>query len=551
MKHFKPLMKSFLGVMAVLAMVSCQSDTWKDHYSFRSEGSDPVGSLAQTIKDIPEAAKFVKALETTYMYNGDKQLRITYWDFLNDNQFLTVWLPDASSISDAEWDIYTSTDDNKDHKAVGTEFILNHIARFSHPVGSDTKEKVKMMSDKTYRSVSDAIGGVGYKEKNIRCSNGVLHQLSGKIVYRPSLYEYITGRLQRNSDLGNSYDYKTILGDWIDLYTKEELDESRSVQGEVNDKGEIEYIDKVIIRENPLLKKFAFIDSEDSTYIVVLPEPTVWVSAYDSVSHFYSYEDDVIGKDSLQKYWTNYTMLTDLFFNKNTQKSVQDSATSTQFKWSERMTEKYPYHVFYKPYDDGGLFAAAQAGANGVIDSVTCSNGIIYVRNDWPYSDSIFRRTIKLEAEDVLFENVTTRPKSARYPIDSVTSKSARVMEIYASTINWDVKYEVKNTLAGKYLFKLVFFRNGDKKSNTVYANIDYLHDGSYLSLYASKKGPKTTTFTVGTSEKPDTLTFGPFELPTGNYEAGFGRLRVNVGVQKGESNKIWFDGIILEPVFE
>ena len=560
MKQFKSLMKSFLGVMAVLAVVSCESDTWKDHYSFRSDSNDPTGSLAQTLNDMPEAAKFVQALRTTYMFNGNKQLRITYWQFLNDNQFLTVWLPDAESISDADWDRYTSTAKDKDHKLVGTEFILNHIARFSHPVGTETKEKVKMMSNKTYRSVGDGIDGVSYKETNIRCSNGVLHKLNGKIVYRPNLYEYITGALTTKSDKGQDYDFRTI-GSWIDLYTNRILDEENSIEGDYNaNTGLLEYVDSVIKTENPILKKYAFIDSEDSSYSMVLPLPSVWQTAYDRIKDYFTYESGVIGGDSLQRYWTNSSMITDLFFNNNIQTSINDSATSTLFKWSERRTQKYPYHVFYKPFSEGGLFADATVG-NGVVDKVTCSNGTLYIRNDWPYSDSIFRRTIRIEAEDILVDNeekkISSRPKTARYTLDSVNYISARVMEISAETKSWSVDYDIKNNLKGKYDVKFIFFRNSEKKQNTVYFNIDYLTDSDGIKkLYVAQKGPKKTTYKVGTRELPDTIGIGTIEFPTGNYESGSARLTVQVGCQGSsntttESNKVWLDCIILEPVFE
>ena len=558
MKHFKPLMKSFLGVMAVLAVVSCQ-DTWKDHYSFKSDSNDPTGSLAQTLNDMPEAAKFVQALKTTYMYNGNKQLRTTYWQFLNDNQFLTVWLPDAESISDADWERYTSTSDDKNHKLVGTEFILNHIARFSHPVGSDTKERVKMMSNKTYRSVHDGIDGVSYQEMNIRCSNGVLHKLNGKIVYRPNLYEYITGALNTKSENGVDYDFKSRLGDWLDIYTLRTLDEENSIEGDYNpNTGLLEYVDSVIKTENSILKKYAYIDSEDSSYTMVLPLPEVWDSVYEAVSRYFTYESNEIGKDSLQRYWTKSSMITDLFFNNNIQTSINDSATSTLFKWTERRTEKYPYHVFYKPFDEGGLFADATVG-NGVVDKVTCSNGTLYIRNDWPYSDSIFRRTIRIEAEDILVDNeekkISSKPKTARYTLDSVHYKSARVMEIYASTKNWSVDYEIKNNLQGKYKVKFIFFRNSEKKKNTVAFNVDYLTSTGYAHLYKSTSGPNRITHKIGTKDTPDTIGIGTINIPTGNYESGSARLVINLtslgSNSADESNKVWFDCIILEPVFE
>ncbi len=572
-KYFKLITESVLTLASVMVVVSCESDTWKDHYSVKSDGNEAVASLGQTISNIPEAEKFVAALKSTYMYNGTKRMSLTYWDFLNDNQFLTVWLPDPASITDAEWAVYTSTDDNKDHKKVGTEFILNHIARFSHPVGSDTKGRIKMMSNKTYNSRGDkgTFDNITYKESNIRCTNGLLHVLNGRVLYRPSLYDYLTGAYTIKSANGVNYDYKLRqgeLGKWLAKYTKEELDEERSIQGEVNEKGEIEYIDKVITRSNAVLKKFGFIDVEDSDYIMVLPTPEIWDSVYSSVSNYFDYDatDKTLApvKDSLQQYWTNNAMITDVFFNRNLQKHINDSVTSTQFKWSERMTEKYPYHIFWNPYDDGGLFDC--------IDSVKCSNGVIYIKNSWPYSDSVFNRTIKIEAENEILagKQWLTKKKNAKYKVkvnDTTIEKSARVLEIGNSATAWVAEFNIKNNLHGKYRVKAVFFRNvEDDMPNRVSFQMEYLTNPTTVLFNGKVSGSRTQNYDVGVKEfYPDTIVIGTsptnaeyadkvFEMPSGNYESGSSaKLRLKITYVKGNkySNKLWLDCIILEPVFE
>ena len=575
-KYFKLITWSALTLASVMALVSCESDTWKDHYSVKSDGDGAVASLGQTIANIPEAEKFVQALKSTYMYNGTKRMSLTYWDFLNDNQYLTVWLPDPASITADEWAVYTSTDDDKDHKKVGTEFILNHIARFSHPVGTDTKEHIKMMSDKTYNSRGDlgTFDGIGYKENNILCTNGLLHVLKGRVAYRPNLYDYLTGAYKIKSANGVDYDYTLRnggLGKWLAKYTKEEIDEERSVQGEVNEKGEIEYIDKVIIRSNAVLKKFGYINVEDSNYILVLPKPEIWDSVYDAVSYYYTYDetDNTLApvKDSLQQYWTNNALFTDVFFNRNLQKHINDSVTSTQFKWSERMTEKYPYHLFYAPYADGGLFDC--------IDSIKCSNGVIYVKDSWPYSDSVFRRTIKLEAENTIFADTKswrTKKRNAMYKVNDSTLKTARVLEITNKESGWMADFAFKNTLRGKYRVKVVFFRNVEEDLRSrVSFRLKFLTK-SGLSIFDGRlpRATEDEKYVVGTTEfYPDTVIVGTissstspiipkykdrtFDIPYGNYESGYEKLVLSVKQIQGNNltDKIWLDCIILEPVFE
>lgn len=500
-KYFKLITKSVLAFVSLISVVSC-NDAWNDHYSVNSDGDEAVASLGQTLASIPEAGKFVDALKSTYMFNGTKQLSLTYWDLLNDNQFLTVWLPDPASITDEEWDEYTSTDEDKDHKKVGTEFILNHIARFSHPVG-DTKKRIKMMSNKTYESRGDnkTIDGINYKDKNIRCTNGILHSLTGRIVYRPNLYDYITGASTIKSAKGKVYNYRSRngeIGKWLAQFTKKEIDEERSIKGDINEEtGEVEYIDSVMTRSNAVLKKFGYIDVEDSSYIVVLPEERIWDSVYNAVKYYFDYDATDIKlvpvADSLQKYWTNDAMLTDIFFNKNSQKHILDSVTSTQFSKSERFREKYPYHVFQKPYAEGGLFDC--------VDSIKCSNGVIYIKDSWPYSDSVFRRTIKVEAEDEIFatEKIKTKRKNLRYYDKDSVIRTTRAIEFFSTETKLELNFSVKNTLRGKYRIKAVFFKV-DKQATAQNVNfsVDFLWGSGSKQLWnGNQKGSSKREVTV------------------------------------------------------
>ncbi|MGX8689622.1 MAG: hypothetical protein ACSW76_03140 [Bacteroidaceae bacterium] len=557
--YFKKLTRSVWVVSALLVLSSCESDVWKDHYSYKSDSSAQISSLAETIESIPGSENFVKALKTTFMYNGDKQLRLTYWDLLNDDQFLTVWLPSKESISDADWAVYTSTAADKDHKKVGTQFIMNHIARFSHPVGTATKEKVNMLSDKSFRSTGDLMGHVGYTKTNIRCTNGILHCLDGTLVYRPSLYEYITGLSQTvPSESGKIYDYQTRLGDWFDKYTLEDVDEKKSVAGDIDDEGVVQYIDKVIIKSSILMKKFGFISVEDSNYALVLPTPAVWDSVYDTVKYYYTYNEIEEARDSMQEFWTNSAMLTDVFFNMNIQNHPKDSVTSTLFRWAERMSEKIPYHVYQKPYAANGLFADR-------LDSVICSNGIIYIKDFWPFVDSLtFRRPIKIEAENERISGVTTNPRTINY-LGGRRFNNLRVMEISKATSAWEADYTIEDNLRGKYLVKLVIFPNTVvAMPNLIHPVVSYTADiKSEILPNGEKKYKRGARWiqlndTVGRDlTKIDTVVVGPVEFPYSNYNNKPGRVTVtlksaiNNSNEDMFSNKVWLDCIILEPVIE
>ena len=558
MKYNFKMLQRFVGVaLSVFILASCESDVWKDHYSYKSDSNNPVSTLAETIENTAGSANFVKALKTTYMYNGDKQLRVTYWDLLNDDQFLTVWMPSDASISAEDWAVYTSTAADKDHKKVGTQFIMNHIARFSHPVGSATKERVTMLSEKSFRSLNGEIGSVGYLKNNLRCTNGILHLLDGTLTYRPSIYEYLTdlSKTQPTAS-GKVYDFQSRLGDWFDKFTIEEIDEKRSVAGDIDDEGVVQYVDKVIIKSSILMKKFGLINAEDSDYVVVLPTPEVWDSVYDTIKYYYTYDETEEGRDSMQEFWTKSAMLTDAFFNRNLQKHPNDSVTSTLFKWAERMGNTIPYHVYQKPNAAGGLFADR-------IDSMLCSNGVIYIKNYWPFADSLtFRRPIKIEAEDQRITGVTTTPRVINY-FAGKRYDNLRVMELSKATSAWEADYVIEDNLRGKYLVKLVIFPNTVvDMPNLIHPIVSYTQGIKSEILENGEKKTKrgarwiAVNDTVGRDiTKIDTLVVGPVVFPTSNYNNKPGRVTVTIKSTINNSNedqfssKVWLDCIILEPV--
>ena len=154
------------------------------------------------------------------MTNRGEILPYSYFDFLNDDQFLTVWLPKASTVTAEEKALFTKKNKTYlENQNVATRFILNHIARFSHPVGATRSESFYMLSKKRYLSETDKIDDVPYAgdSYNIACNNGILHILDGRISS--------TGRTSMSSLLPT----RTIkvLGDFIDKYTREEIDIER------------------------------------------------------------------------------------------------------------------------------------------------------------------------------------------------------------------------------------------------------------------------------------------------------------------------------------
>ena len=551
MKKFNLLRKAAWVVSAVLILSSCESDVWKEHYS---TGDDvPTKNLAETIESMPEYSNFVKALKTTYMFNGDKQLVKTYWDLLNESQYLTVWLPSNESISPEKWAEYTNSDmDSKDHLKVGEELIMNHIARFSHTVGASSKGKITMLSEKSYRTSSESISNVKYVANgtNVRCTNGILHKLEGKIEYLPNIYEYLV----------SVPEYQEIFGKWLAQYTKLEIDEKKSIASGVNDEGNMEYVDSVMIEKSIILDKYGFVNCEDSTYAVILPSPELFNKKFNEISKFYEYGEVQPGRDSLQRFYTYDAILTDMFFNMSEtgQKSPEDSIVSTRFNKAERMTDPHPYHVYYKPFDSDGIIGKSSR-------TVNCSNGDIYIVDEWPFVDSLtFLRPIKVEAEDVRLSGMVLNQRTVYLTDDEGKQIGmTRVMDISREGMKrWDALYQIDNNLKGKYTVHIVFCPNrNDPRPYIISPVVKYRVESDAEILYEHKvqagKRWVSAPIKVCVDQKPDTIVTDVVEFKTCNYKTNVSRASVTVtcsisdnDVDKYASN-VWLDYIELRPVIE
>ena len=442
--YFNFSKKSVLLLAAVMILGSCK-DTWNEHYSFKETSSKyPVSKIAETLDGISGFDQFYEALRTTKMC--DKHgvpLNITYLDLLSEDQFLTVWAPSNSSVQD--WSLYTKKNKSAaEHKEVGEKFIMNHIARFKHSVGEGTDEMIYMLNGKAYKSTNDGLDGRAYHsadDRNIRCSNGVLHCIDGHLEYLPNLYEFIT----------TSADYKDIFGDWFKSYTIKELDPSRSVAQGFNDDGEMVYVDSVMTEYNILLNRYARINAEDSTFAMVLPTPRVWDSVYNHIKESFEFAEAGLNNDSLQKFYTNTTMMTDMFYNlnKKVNRYLPDSVFSTKYNATENRRDNKPYHIFSKPYDSNtGLFSSS-------VDSIECSNGMVYIIDSWPFADTLtYLRRIRLEAES--YTNLSEMSlKQTSIQIDD--NDPVQVMRIsQEGRKDWDAKIYIHDNLKGRYSVKMV-----------------------------------------------------------------------------------------------
>ena len=568
MKKFFTISKSVLMAAVLVVFGSCK-DAWNDHYSFKeTESKYPVAKLAETLKLKTDDgfSNFYEALRTTKMCDKHgKPIDITYLDLLEEDQFLTVWAPSNNSIED--WSLYTKKDKtNAEHKEVGEKFLMNHIARFKHSAGEGVDEKVYMMNGKPYHSEGDKISGQSYHgdDRNIRCSNGVLHCIDGSLKYLPNLYEFITTDPR----------YKDLFGNWFKSYTIQEVDQGKSVAQGINEDGEMVYVDSVMTEYSILLGAFGYINSEDSTYALVLPTPALWNTVYDRIKEHFVYREEDLNNDSLQRFYTYTTMMGDMFFNMNKKvnKYLPDSIFSTQYDAYDNRRDNKPYHIFGRPYDNNGLFGSA-------VETIECSNGTIYIIDQWPFKDDLtYLRPIILEAEDYAGD-------LSKFIVQYVTIRSdawenaVQVMRLSMKGMDkWDAQFYIGNTLKGKYKIKMVVVPNlltsvpdGQGGSThlpfKIHPKISFDTPTKFDSVLIDSVAYDTVWTSRGYRLVPseyivtnnvndiDTIDLGTVDIPFSSYDMLTSRLFIQLSSKVENTSKntseLWLDCFILEPVVE
>lgn len=548
MKHFFNFpTKSLLASLAVCLCVSC-ADTWGDHYSV-DPSVVPDKSITDRLEANPETSEFVKVLKSTKVYNGKKVVdAVTYFDLLSADQFFTVWAPVNSSMSADEWAKWSKENKTKaENLEASTDFIMNHVARFSHPAGKT--ERVAMMSGKRYMSTAEKIGTVSYSDKNLACNNGVLHIVQSYIPYCKSIYEYITTDPQ----------YADNLGEFFKSYTIDEIDEEKSVPEGIKN-GKVVYVDSVMIEKSVLMDRFGYINEEDSNYCVVLPTGAAYKQAYQDILPYFNYQS-VEGADSLQRFWANSALLTDCFFNMNIQQYEQEYVTSTVYNDNEYKQTLKRYHYYPMPYNAGGVFK------KDVVEEIECSNGKIYLTSQWSFDPKFTWKAPYIKEA----ENTSGRLAGQLASVTPVTVRGYDISReqilvikgANATTDRWDVTFGMYDNLSGYYNFYAVIAPNsltGETKTpkpNKFTTTITYFDENGRIQKYSPVNERKRPLDYFNDVNRIDTVLLTPdsaIYIPACNFAQKEPTVKVNLSITmltnetKKYSNTMYLDCIIAEP---
>ena len=464
-------------VLCCLAIfpIAC-TDTYDKHYQ-----ADPAvvsdKNLWETIVAIPDVSKFTEILKN---YGYDQ--------ILSQTQAYTIFAPDNDALSTLD----------TTHMDVRKELIENHIARFILPVPGNSSAMVTALNrkriDLAWQGSNYYFGSAAFAvpAQSVIASNGIVHVLDNCAAFLPNIYEY----LGKGADLDS-------IKNFLYAFDEDVFAPNRSIAGSIVD-GQQTYLDSVFVNYNVMLDSIGFINSEDSTYRMIVPDNAAWNEAYNRIKNdFVFYNKDVRKADSLQRRNTSYAIIQDLVFNMNTQPSPSDSLVSTTG------------HKFLNPQY---LFDGAQP--------VTTSNGTVYVTNQLKYNawDS-WQQPILVEAERILGrENTLSTPSTVRVSgaaIASVSGGQYLKLDPTTSSGNPTVTFDIPNTLSSYYDIYCVFIPVNIENSSAigkpckVYFNLTYNdNNGNAVISKFPDSGDVITN--------PDSINVVPvalnFKFPTANY---------------------------------
>ena len=530
---YKMMAGAFLLAAASQGLTGC-SDTWDDHYEMA--GTNGSSSLLQMIEENPQLSDFYELLRSTHIYNNNHRTKVTYADLLNADQALTVWAPVNGTFNvDSLLDLCQT---EKGDSTVGRHFVMNHIAHNLYNMNAQTDENVKMLNDKflplAYRSIYNA-KIVDEQHVNTPATNGLLHVVNDDAWYTYNVYEAIT-----------SLDEFRHLGSFLSRYEKQELDEERSIQSGIED-GKKVYSDSVMVKTNNLFRVFDQIMDEDSTFFMLVPDADTWKPVYDEAATFFNFAPIEKG-DSICDYWTHVSLMSDLIYNENVQRSMNDSIFSTSYRMYD-----WPYHVFHDPYEEGGLL-----NSSNMKDELQCSNGRIMRIKEWPFTpeDLFFRPVVmqgEREANLIDYKDCTFNYRAAVG--DTISGNAYLDIVPKNTTTNWEATFEVRNTLSATYdicaviLPKTVYKSNShDFKPNKFKAELTYMDENGEMQTV------KFDDEVTSNGMKVDTVRIGRFTFPVCNYQQQDAtvNLKLICSVGRRDSNfsrEMFLDCIYLKPV--
>mgnify|MGYP003310668605 CR=1 FL=1 len=346
-KIFKNSLKG--GVLALVAMLGLTACT-DDHFDVNGGKGDKT--IWQNIESNPQLSQLKQILSRSYMMRSETDkinpsTTKTLAQLLDETQSFTVWAPldgkyDAEhylNLLDQAEAAYDSagvcSEFLKMEYAVANQFVYNHVARFNYESNPAEQEVILLNGKKVkYTAGGDnpEFNGVAIQGSPIVASNGTMHLIGTNSPFAYNIYDYIVA----SDQLKKLSEY--LFDPSIDKYT---FSEGSSVQGALNENGDMVYVDSVWNHTNDILNECnAKLQNEDSLYVAILPTDGAWDAAVENLSKYFKYQStyyyDWSNANSAfanNKAATAYKLNVDSLTNYNVKASMIRSAFFSPSTW--------------------------------------------------------------------------------------------------------------------------------------------------------------------------------------------------------------------------
>lgn len=483
-----------LGGLGWACLSSCSD--WDDHYEGSNTKSGSHQTLWEQLQSESQLSDFCEVMQQTKVFRMHKKTSVSYADLLDSGQSFTVVAPVNGTFNKDS--LLQLVQTNQGDSVVEKFFVKNHLSRTLCSLSSDEKTML-LLNSKYVKMSGNSIEGISVSKANGHAKNGVLHVVSQPLPYNYSIYETLCDMPEFS-----------VIGQSLRIYDEDYFDADASVASGIVE-GVPVYVDSVVIERNRFLQRIGLIAAEDSTYWVVVPTANGWQKAWQEAEQYFRYDEKVLKRDSIQHYWTTHALLSDAIYNMTDQKSVQDSLISVPYN---RL--KPEYHVFYNPFQQGGVLSQATP--------VTCSNGVVYKTDEWPFTlEQTYFKELWSEGEQT---SLITSYKGCVYntrrlAADSISEGAYLDILPTSGTSNWDLTYRVNNTLSGTYDICAVVLpksvanqNNPDLKPTKFRAAINYVDESGAAKTFNCNN----TEFT-NRPEVVDTIVLAKeFHFPACNY---------------------------------
>jgi len=536
-KSFKWVMSVSLFTFHFSLFTSCGD--WNDHYEGGAEGGS-APTLWQQMKSDQQLSDFCQVLEQTKVFRMHKKTVVSYAEMLDGGQSFTVVAPVNGTFNRDS--LLQLVQTNQGDSVVEKFFVLNHISRSITSI-RDNSDKMLMLNAKNMTATSaSAIEGVNLQKTNIHASNGVLHVAERPLPYQYNLYEAL-----------NDLPEMSGIGQQLRQYDEDYFDADASVSSGIVE-GVPVYVDSVVIEYNRMLNSIGLINAEDSTYWVVAPTTAGWQRAWEEAKRYFTYDETVLKRDSIQLYWANRSLMEDAIFNMTDQHSTSDSLVSVPYpSWRRTYTSGKPVrHVFRKPFEPGGILYGARA--------VDCSNGTLYETGEWPFTPmQTYLQELWAEGEStwLITNEKDCSYNTRRLVADSISDNAYLQIIPRTATTNWELTLRINNTLAGDYDICAILLpksvanqTNPDLRPCKFKATINYVDEkGVAQSFNCEGKQFESNP------ERVDTIVLAEaFHFPTCNYDQSDIKvtLRLQCSILARETSRyareMYLDCIYLRP---